>query len=275
MKLELQIQNLDRVRESLAKLSGPQAKAAYSKAINDTGFMVRKAMQAELSAKFDRVTTFIKSAPKLIPSTPDKLSATIIPTRDGRSPYAGGGGAGVDPQHVLQAQEFGGQRADKRFEVALRQMGILPTGKQIAIPSEKYGGPYPGSDDGRGNFRGAFVRKLLAYLGASSGAMSTMNKRQREATLKRYEFKSNLKTKREIKLMDGMEFFVSDGKGKNRLGAGIWARNGKVLKCVVAFVSRATYQPLISMARIAQQSGAQEHLDKRVRFRVRELAEST
>ena len=273
MKLDLQIQNLDKVRDALSKLSGPQAKIAYSKAINDTGFMVRKAMQAELSAKFDRVTNFIKSAPKLIPATPDKLSATIIPTRDGRNPLAGGG-AGVDPQHVLQAQEFGGRRADKRFEVALRQRGILPTGKQIAIPGEKYGGPYPGSEDGRGNFRGDFVKKLLAYLGTSSGAMNGMSKRQREATLKRYQFKSNLRTKREIKLMDGMEFFVSDGAGKGSLGAGIWARNGKVLKCVVAFVSTATYQPLISMDGIARKAGAQDYLDRRVRFRVRELAES-
>ena len=35
-----------------------------------------------------------------------------------------------------------------------------------------------------------------------------------------------------------------------------------------------TYTPRINMDRIAQQSSAQDYLDKRVRFRVRELAES-
>ena len=35
-----------------------------------------------------------------------------------------------------------------------------------------------------------------------------------------------------------------------------------------------TYTPCINMERIAQQAGAQDHLDKRARFRVRELAES-
>jgi len=61
MQLELKIQNLDKVREALAKLSGKQARQAYAKAINDTGFMVRKAMQDELR-KFDRVTPFIEKA---------------------------------------------------------------------------------------------------------------------------------------------------------------------------------------------------------------------
>jgi len=40
------------------------------------------------------------------------------------------------------------------------------------------------------------------------------------------------------------------------------------------FVRAGNYRPRISMDGIAKASGAQEHLDKRVRFRVRELAES-
>ena len=76
MKLDLQIQNLDRVRDSLAKLSGPQAKNAFAKAINDTGFMVRKAMQTEFS-KFDRVTPFILKS---------RLQPTQPPLNSGQTP---------------------------------------------------------------------------------------------------------------------------------------------------------------------------------------------
>ena len=74
MKLELKIENLEKVSADLAKLSGPQARVAYAKAINDTGFMVRRAMQAELG-KFDRVTPFIQKSPKLVRATPLRPSA--------------------------------------------------------------------------------------------------------------------------------------------------------------------------------------------------------
>ena len=39
------------------------------------------------------------------------------------------------------------------------------------------------------------------------------------------------------------------------------------------FVRSATYRPRISMEQIARDSGAQDYLDKRVRFRIRNLAE--
>lgn len=87
-------------------------------------------------------------------ATPERLSVEIEPT------YFGG--KGVDPQKILQAQEFGGARRDKRSEAALRRIGILPSGYQTAIPET----PYPGSDDGRGNIRGGFLVKLLSYFQA-------------------------------------------------------------------------------------------------------------
>ena len=39
------------------------------------------------------------------------------------------------------------------------------------------------------------------------------------------------------------------------------------------FVRAATYRPRISMDSIARDSGAQDYLDKRIRFRIRNLAE--
>ena len=89
---------------------------------------------------------------------PDKLSVTIEPA------YMGG--KGIDPQKILNAQAWGGRRHDKRSEVALRRAGILPTGYQTAIPDDARGGPYPGSDDGRGNLRGAFLVQLISYFRA-------------------------------------------------------------------------------------------------------------
>ena len=64
LQLTIRTENLDKVRDALARLSGPQARQAYANAINDAAFQVRKAMQAELRTRFDRVTPFIANAPQ-------------------------------------------------------------------------------------------------------------------------------------------------------------------------------------------------------------------
>jgi hypothetical protein len=263
IQLDIKVENLDRVRDVLRKLSGPQARQAYANAMNDTGGRLRKAMRTEYQTVFDNPTSYVVNSPWVNKATADRLSLAVGPRNVKRS--------GVDPQKILQAQEFGGRRADKRFEVALRQMGLLPNGMQIAIPAERYGGPFPGSDDGRGNFNGNFVRKLLAYLKVTASKVAAMKKGDRNRALKRYQFSANLRTRREVKLMDGFEWFVSDGRA--RLAAGVWVRGRGVFRCAVAFVARADYKtPKLSMEKVQQAADLQAYFDKRVRFRVREAA---
>lgn len=264
MKIDIKIRNQERLHADLAKLSGPQARKAYSNALNDTGAKLQMAMRDEYKSVFVNPTSYIVKSPWVTKATPERLSVAVGPRNVNKR--------GVDPQKILQTQEFGGRRGDKRFEVALRAIGVLPAGMQIALPAERYGGPYPGSDDGRGNFNGNFVRKLLAYLKVNSAAMNAMTKRQRNQALKKYEFKSNLKTKREIKLMDGREWFVSDGS--RRLGPGIWVRGDGEFRLAVAFISRANYsKPHMSMEKVAKKADLQEYLDRRVRRRVYNLVE--
>lgn len=273
MKLDIKIQNLEKVRDALNKLCGTQARQAYANAINDTGFMVRKAMQAELE-KFDRVTPFIRNSPKLVAATPDSLSATILPTLDSRNLPSKGGKVGVDPQQVLQAQEFGGRRRDKRSEVLLREAGFLPSGWQTAIPLD----PYPGSHDGRGNLRGAFLQQLLSYLQAYSeqGYRANMGKK-RMARLQNKQGIGNIATRKVFQTTLGVRYFVSYGRMRGQhLQPGIWASRGTHgvdIRPVLMFVRAPTYQPRISMERIARDAGVQDYLDKRVRFRIRQLAE--
>lgn len=264
MKLELKIQNLEKVAAALSKLSGPQAKEAYAKAINDTAFQVRRQMQADMARTFDRVTPFIQKSPKVFAATADKLSASIAPTLDSRNRPSAGGKVGVDPQDVLQAQEFGGRRRDKRSEVALRRAGILLAGWQTAIPAT----PFPGSDDGRGNLRGAFLQQLLSYLQAygEQGFKANMTAKRKKSVQK-----GTAKTQ-------GRRYFVSYGRLRGQhLAPGIWAAQGTHgvnVQPVLMFVRTPSYQPRISMERIARDAGVQDYLDKRVRFRIRQLAES-
>lgn len=264
MKLDIKIENLEKVRKALDMLSGPQARQAYANALNDAGGQLQKAMRAEYRSVFDNPTRYIVKSPWVDRATPDRLSLAVGPRNVEK--------AGVDPQKILQAQEFGGRRRDKRFEVALRSMNILPAGMQIALPADRYGGPYPGSDDGKGNFNGNFVRKLLAYFKANLTDIAAMKKAAQNRALKKYQFNTNIKTRREIKLMDGREWFVSDGK--SRLGAGIWVRGDGVFLCAVAFVSPASYtRPKFSMDKIEKAADLQTYLDKKIRFRIRNLAE--
>lgn len=263
IKLSLDVKNLDSVRASLEKLSGKEAKEAYAKAVNDTAFQAQREMRKALRSSFDRVTPYIERSPVVEKATAAKLSASVGPRTK----------SGIDPQKILQAQEFGGQRQDKRLEAALRAMGILPQGMQTATPADRYGGPYPGTDDGRGNFNGNFVRKLIAYLKTSASQVAGMKRGDQTRALKKYTFQTNMKTRREIKLMDGKEWFVSTGAGAKSLGPGIWVRDGRTIRLAVAFVSRPTYRAKrLSMERIANDANLQNYLDRRVRFRVREAA---
>lgn len=292
--LTIRVENLDRVRDTLNKLSGKQAREAYAKAINDAAYKVRREMQAELRNNFDRVTPFISKAPKVFEATADKLSASIAPTLDTRNRPSTGGKVGVDPQHVLQAQEFGGPRRDKRSEVVLRRARILPAGMQVMIPADRYGGPFPGSEDGRGNLRASFLVRLLSYLQAF-GEQGFRSNITDKSALRRKDITdySSMATGRQVRLMDGWEFFVSNGTKSTKFGresrrggrtqiferdrrqnlrAGVWARQGKTIKAVLIFAPAGKYTPRISMERIAQAADVQNYLDRRVRFRIREAA---
>ena len=89
---------------------------------------------------------------------------------------------------------------------------------------------------------------------------------------RRYSYASNMRTRREIKLMDGREWFVSLG-GRSGLGPGIWARGPDGVRCAVVFTRPASYtKPLLSMKRLARAQNLQPYLDKRIRYRVRQAA---
>lgn len=288
IKTSLAIRGQKELDKVLGKLSGREAKEAYALALNDTGHQARRVLGRELKQVFDRPTPFIYNSPKFIPATPDNLSLAVLPTIDARNLPNKGGKVGVDPQHVLQAQAFGKERADKRSEVALRRAGILPPGMQTAIPEV----PFPGSDDGHGNIKGLFLAQLISYLQASGeqGYRANM-KAKGKANVREYG-KANV-TKKEKQLAGprlGRRYFVASGsttvgieggeqrvkfaraKAAGHLPMGIWAQMGVTLRPVLMFVRRGTYEPRINLDRVVEQADLQSYLDRRVRFRIRKAA---
>lgn len=259
-----------RLQKALQALDSSQLNIAVAEGLNLGANYVSKQMRAEIQSVFDQPTRYVVNAPWVHRATPESLQAWVAPTYEGRRKT----GRDIDPQKILRAQEMGGRRHDKRVEVALRKMGILPNGMQISIPSSQYGGPLPGSTDANGNLSGPWLRKLMAYLQTSwSDVQSGKSRRQRNAVLKRYEWSTNMKSRRTSKLMDGMEFFVLKGKGPGMPGAGIWARGDKDLRLAVAFVKEVEYRnPKLSLDAIRRKADVDQVTAKWLRGRIYEAA---
>lgn len=268
IKLDARVLGQAEALRQLHALTGQQAARAYSKALNDVGFEIRRAMQDEMRSVFDNPTNYILRSPRVKLATPDKLTVTVEPA------YMGG--KGVDPQKILNAQSWGGRRRDKRSEVALRRVGILPNGFQTAIPAT----PYPGSDDGRGNIKGSFLVQLISYFHAfgEQGYRANMTGKRKRSIHKGG------------KRAAGRRYFVSYGamrggarmtlKGEadaraQHLAPGIWAASGTGgvdVRPVLMFVKQGTYTPMLDMDKVAKRADAENYLAKRIRYRIREVA---
>lgn len=289
MRIAVTTNGLEAVAKQLKSLSGRQLAEATAKALNDTGFQVRRAMQAELRSQFDRPTSYITSSPRVVPATADNLAVLILPT-NGNGPSRGGK-VGVDQQKILQAQEWGGQRRDKKSEVVLRRQGWLPAGYQTAIPRE----PFPGSDDGHGNISGKFMQGLISYLQmyeAGNGFGGNMKSAARDRVHKFGKSRMSGRAQKQAGPHMGRRYFIAGGREtlqieggdrmvKRRTGGsrskhlqpGIWAViNGTTLRPVLLFVRVGTYSPRISMERVAQAADVDNYLPRRMRFRIREAA---
>jgi len=271
MKVGIKMEGLEKVQKQLAALSGPQIKQAMAKALNDTAYKVRKSMQDEMREQFDRPTPYMLKSVHVKEATPENLEAEILPT------YFGG--KGVDPQKIIKTEESGGRRADKRSEVALRRVGILPPGYQTAIPKT----PFPGSDDGRGNLKGSFIVRLISYFQAfgEQGYRSNMTARAKKKLADRAKY-SSLWNKQTYESARGVEFFVAkqadmpgvhDAKNKTmHLQPGIWAKSGLHgstgiyrIWPVLIFVKMPNYRPRFVLARIKQRADVDNYLQKRIR----------
>ena len=286
MSLKIKVDGLRQVQGGLRQLSEKGIRVLTAKALNDVAFTAQIAMRQELRTVFDRPTNFIANSPKVAKATSEQLMAMVVPT-SGRADrvWSKGGTPGVDPQHVLQAQTFGMQRADKRSEVRLRRMGFLPAGFQVVIPSN----PFPGSEDGHGNLKGSFVVQVLSYLQAFGdlGFSANMTDRRKAVIHKRGGAK--LKTGGPYL---GRRYFVSYGKHRGaprktakgeldqrtgHLAPGIWAvvgRTGVDVRPVMLFVRRGNYKPRLSMDRLVQSLHLRELLDRRMRYRTYEALEA-
>ncbi len=277
MQITSSIKGLKPVQTLMDRLSRSKVREASVKAVNDAGFEVRRAMQEEMRSVFDRPTDYILRSPMLKRAMVDKPMATIEPE------YMGG--KGVDPKKILKAQNLGGNRRDKRSEVALRRAGILPKGYQTAIPAE----PFPGSEDRYGNLKGGFLVHLLSYFQAFPEKGRGHNINMRDARKKAWHTRGGAGV-RKVGPNIGRRYILAYGKlrggarwtakGENdrrasNLAPGIWAvvgSSGADIRPVLMFVRSGNYQERLDMEKVGQRADVENYLSRRIRYRMRQAA---
>ena len=283
MQLDLKVNNLGRAQDLLRTLGDSAVRQAHAGALNDVAKQVRADMQAEMRRAFTSPTPWVVNSPWYEPATPERLSVAILPTRRRDKAGGTGGKQGVDPQKILQAQEFGGQRRDKKSEVRLRQAGLLPAGYQTAIPRE----PLPGSTDKYGNLSGTFIQGLISYLQAYQPGQGFRGNMSRAARERVHRFgRSNIskRAQQQAGASRGRRYFVAGTQlqsrfegGEHKLGPvtrkgtahlqpGIWAVVGTgKLQPVLVFVRTPSYSPRLGMERIYNKSNRVEYFERRMR----------
>lgn len=268
MQISLKVEGLDKIHQ-LWRSMPQQGHLAAVEALNDAAFVGRKTYQDELR-KFDNPTPWLLRSIQVRRATPANPMATVGPEHLG--------GKDVYPGNVLGPHVRGGKRSLKRSEVALLAAGLLPKGYYTVLPKT----PYPGSDDGRGNFKGSFVRTLLSYFQAFDptgqiGYFANMKQKRKDALANKGRTASGYAT------INGVVFFLSYGDLDNNIGMarsprtrhlwpGIWARSGihgVDVRPVMLFVRQPLYGVRFTIDDLVQRANLQTVFASRWRYRLR------
>ena len=245
----------------IARLSGPELQTAAVAALNDAAFEARRVVQANIDASFDRPTPYVRRSIQVTKATVDRPSAVVEPKYPG--------GKGVDPQSILRASVFGGERRLKRAERALQRVGILLPGYAM-VPGEAC------QLDAYGNIKGGFIVQLLSYFQAfgEQGYKANMTAKRRDKLAARGVSTRGYRT------IGGVEYFVAWGKLRSgrssHLHYGIWSRtgtHGAVVKPVIMFVRTPRYGVRLDFF-TKPVAAAQAAFDRRLRFHMRTLLEA-
>lgn len=237
--VKIQIKGLERIARSLdledllAKSFGP---IAVADAINHTAFQARKALTAEMASVFIDPTPWTVKSIKVFTAKPTRRSSleAAIWIDDYRASTKN-----EAPDKWLRAEVFGGARAEKRMEMALRARHILPAGKFVV--------PAKGARlDAYGNISRGHVMQILSGLGA--------------AEMKEGLTANSSEAKRSLAKGHKTAFFVMR---RGKVPIGIAERRGKgkdQMVMVLAFVDQPTYTRRLAFEDIVHQVAERELL---------------
>lgn len=249
MELSISIKNLPELRKQLKDFSERRFSAAVATALTRTAVKVREAALQEAKAKMDNPTDYTLRQLRYVPATAKRLVSAVgfnvvaITDQMGNPlRYQDLGPAQTPAGKYLQAQITGGPRRNKRFEVALSKVGILPPG-YFAVPGER------ADVNSNGNQNVGEIRQILSFFGAagfnagSSQNMTPETKAKRlKGTKKKAGFDYFVASPGDVR-----QFTRANGtKGSKKMQPGIYRRTylamGTRIEPIIIFVRFAQYK---------------------------------
>ncbi|UYN98368.1 MAG: hypothetical protein KIT02_10360 [Devosia sp.] len=209
--------DIDSLRSELPEWAGRRINSITRNALNDAIEDARWAEQDKIRGVFDRPRPLTEKAPLYRKATNETLTAWVY-IRDEAS-------GGTAPAKYLMPQVLGGKRGAKRFETALRAIGVMDA-HEFAIPAIGY------KRDAYGNVPGSTIVAILSQLKAHRDVGYMMNETAPSAARNRRSGKAR--------------YFVPSGvrseKAIGRLPRGIYERRGNAIRAVFMFVRQPTYR---------------------------------
>jgi hypothetical protein len=204
-----------------------------AKALTFTAQEVQKAEIHEMKDVFDRPTRYTLNSTYIQPATKQKLSA-LVAIKDEAS-------EGTPPVKFLLPEIKGGGRRLKKFERALRSVGVLPNG-YIAVPGTG------ASIDRFGNMSRGEINQILSYFRTNTSEGFSFNITKASARRR-----SNRLAKR-VGARSVQYFVGSPADGK--LPFGIWQRyqfrTGSAIKPILIFVHWASYEAIFDFQYVGE-----------------------
>lgn len=234
------------------EFSNRRLRAGLATGVTRTAVEVRKRMQVELAQVFDRPTPYTRNQLKYVPAKAGNLAGGVgfnifgvseapgspmrfkfDPVDDVHSPPA---------SRYLRAQIEGGARRQKRAEIALERVLVMPRG-WVAVPGER------AKIDAYGNQSVGEIKQILSFFNAASNLSGSFQNMTAETRAKR------LKGTRK---RAGFDYFVvrpgekrtfarASGKtGTHKLPPGVYRRTyyalGTRVEPVLIFVQTTNYK---------------------------------
>lgn len=232
-----------------SRLERENAPFAAAVAANNVLFAAMDAERAEMRRVFDRPTRYTLNSMRVEKASKRKLEGRLwVKTKSDA-------GKGTSPENYLVPQIEGGARHAKRFEVALRRIGVLPSG-WLAVPGQG------ATLDAFGNMSRGQISQILAYFGALQDDRSNLTEAKRA------------KLKRGTKRKYGIAYFaaIHGRKATRGLQPGIYKRIfsgfGTGVVPVLIFVRSATYHRRLDFHGVADRyvkKHFRAELDKQMR----------
>lgn len=263
MRITCEVKGLEEIQRGMKEFSERRMKAAVATALTRTSVQVRERVKSAMVSMLDKPTPYTVRQLKYVGASASKLVSVVgfnveavLDQRGNVIRYSDYTHDKTPAGRYLQPQMLGGKRSAKRFENALRMVGVLPAG-WYAVPGER------AKVDVYGNQSVGEIRQILSYFDAAelvAGSRQNMGTKGRAKMMKGTRKRAGAEYF--VSPVGGSRTFVRAGgsKGSHSMQPGIYRRThhalGTRVEPVVIFVRSVSYRRRFDFYNIANTEAA-------------------